>query len=504
VSTATLRGQRKDVSAARRRTLVLRAGYDLKDVGRIVNRAALPQADASVDVDSLKIPTSPAELESMLHDNKVMSALFGSENKAKAGEFITNYARSVHDRDLTVATQVQEQVQAVMADWMRENMGEGTSRLDMDMSKVTSHVARNGDARNALHNPKAMGAVLDKDFKGTHDYFATIWHNANRTADVQNKLQRVRNAFSSTVPSEGGFLIPETLRSELLRVSLETSIVRPRARIIPMETLRVPFPAVDSTSNVSSVFGGIVGYWTEEGAALTSSSASFGRIVLDAKKLTAYTEVPNELISDSGQSFQAFIDEMFPEALGFYEDYAYLAGTGVGEPLGVFNAGNGALISVAKESGQSAATIVWENIAKMYARMLPSSLNRAVWVVSPDTFPELATMALSVGTGGSAVWLTNGAAGPPMTILGRPVIVSEKCSVLGTVGDINFVDFGFYLIGDRQVMSAMSSPHYKFNTDQTAYRIIQRVDGRPWLNSAITPKNNGSTLSPFVQLATRA
>jgi hypothetical protein len=49
-------------------------------------------------------------------------------------------------------------------------------------------------------------------------------------------------------------------------------------------------------------------------------------------------------------------------------------------------------------------------------------------------------------------------------------------------------------------MSARSSEHFKFQNDQTAYRIIQRVDGRPWLQSAITPKNNGATLSPFVSL----
>jgi HK97 family phage major capsid protein len=113
-------------------------------------------------------------------------------------------------------------------------------------------------------------------------------------------------------------------------------------------------------------------------------------------------------------------------------------------------------------------------------------------------------MALSVGTGGSAIWLSNGVNGPPTSILGRPVIVTEKAPKLGDAGDISFVDFGFYLIGDRQVMSATSSPHYRFGNDETAYRIIERCDGRPWLNSAITPKNNGPTLSPVVRLAERA
>jgi HK97 family phage major capsid protein len=268
-----------------------------------------------------------------------------------------------------------------------------------------------------------------------------------------------------------------------------------------METLRVPYPTVDSTTNVGSVHGGIVTYWTEEGGTLTRSQAKFGRVVLDAKKLTAYAVVPNELIADSAASFDAFINQAFPEAVAFGEDGAFFDGTGVGEPLGFMDAP--AMVAITAEAGQPATTIVWENLVKAFARMLPASLNRAVWIVAPDTFPELATMALSVGTGGSAVWLNNGAAGPPMTILGRPVIISEKARTLGAAGDVNFVDLAYYLIGDRQVMSAQSSEHANFDTDETAFRFIERVDGRPWIQSAITPRNSGDTLSPFVQLAAR-
>jgi HK97 family phage major capsid protein len=501
VNTSSTIQRRDAVTTGLRARMLARAGIDPALVGKAYNRVTEPPAPSGgMDPERLVIPTSQAELEAMLGDSAKMQRVFADKNGA-FGEFVTNYARAVHNRDLSIATQVREQTEQILANWLRENQPEGVERIDL----TPKAVVQTGNARNHLHNPKAMGAVLDREFKNSAEYFQTIWHNANRTADMQAKLTRVRNAFSSTVPSEGGFLIPEVLRAEMLAVALETSVVRQRARVIPMETLRVPFPAIDSTSNVSSVYGGVVGYWTEEGAALTASQAAFSRIVLDAKKLTAYTEVPNELISDSAISFQAFLDQIFPEALSFYEDIAFLKGSGVGEPLGALDTGNTSIVEVDEESGQSADTIVWENIVKMYARMLPSSLDRAVWVCSIDTFPELATMALSVGTGGSAIWLNNGVQGPPMTILGRPVIFTEKApGLLGDKGDISFVDFGFYLIGDRQVMSAMSSPHFKFQNDQTAYRIIQRVDGQPWLRSAITPQNGGPQLSPFVQLAERS
>jgi HK97 family phage major capsid protein len=189
--------------------------------------------------------------------------------------------------------------------------------------------------------------------------------------------------------------------------------------------------------------------------------------------------------------------------LAFEEDSKFMSGTGVGEPLGFLGAGNPAAISVATEAGQAIDTILYENIVHMYARMLPSSLNKAVWLISPDTIPELYTMALSVGTGGNSVFVANASGPGPQTLFGRPIIITEKAGKLGDLGDINFVDLSYYLLGDRQSMSASSSTDYKFGNDQTAFRIIQRVDGRPWMQSALTPKNGGNTLSPFVSLTAR-
>lgn len=449
------------------------------------------------------IPTGADELEEMLGDASKIQALF---KEGTFGEFVKNYARTVMGRDSELGQQVREETQLVLNEWLKAQKSEGyvpDRRVDLSVKAPKS-----GGRHAAVYNKKAPGAAVDNEFDGSADFFQTIWHHANTLRDgdeLRAKLDRVKkiqNSFGSTVPADGGFLIPETLRSELLQVALETAVVRPRARVIPMESLRVPIPMIDNTTNASSVFGGIVCYWTEEGASLQESQASFGRVVLEAKKLTGYAEAPNELVSDA-TAFGAFFDQVFPAAIAWYEDAAFMTGTGVGEPLGFLSPSNSAAVVVAKETGQAEDSIVWQNIVKMYARMLPSSLANAVWIASIDTFPQLASMALDVGTGGQAIWLNNGVDGPPMTILGRPVIFTEKANVLGDQGDINFVDLGYYLVGDRQVMQAMSSPHYKFASDKTAYRIIQRVDGRPWIQSPITPKNGGNTLSPFVSLAER-
>lgn len=440
--------------------------------------------------EGVTIPETSEELEEFLGDDKRSAAVFASADSRAS--FLKSYDRIVNQKRPDIARMIDDGVTKGLRGFL---IDAGVNRPDMTAGEVMS-------TSGTAYNKRAIGAGLDKEFKDTADFMASICWNLR--PDGADRWRKIRNDYSSLEPSAGGFLVPEVLRAELLRVALETSVVRARARVIPMDSLRVPFPTIDSTSNASSVFGGITAAWTEEGATLGESEAKFGRVVLQASKLAARCDVPNELLMDSIISFAALIDQMLPPAISWFEDTAFLTGNGVGQPLGVLN--SPALVSVAKETGQSADTLLWENIVKMYARMLPSSLGSAVWVANIDTFPQLATMSLAVGTGGSAIWLNNGVVGPPMTILGRPVIFTEKVPTLGGAGsgkDIGFFDFNYYLIGDRMDMRAESSAHAQFTSDQTVYRIIERVDGRGWLQSAITPQNGSNTLSPFVTLDER-
>lgn len=440
-------------------------------------------------------PTTPVEFEEALNDKAKLEAMFKA---GEFGDFVKNYIGAVTARDTSIADQVREQTEATLAEMLKQPRN-AVKRLNLDLHNQ-------GPAKYAaLENKRAVGAPLNGLFPDLASFMQATWHG-RKTQTPENKAALTKLLdYQESTGSDGGFLVPEEFRAELLRVSLETSIVRPRARVVPMSSLTLRFPAIDSTSNVSSVFGGIIVYRTEEGAELAESAASFGSIKLEATKQTALAHVTNELVNDAAGGFAMYIETMFPEAIAFFEDIDFLSGSGAGAPLGALAAANEALVLVTKETGQAADTIVWQNVLKMYARMLPSSLQRAVWIASPDTFVELATMALEVGTGGSAVWLTDGTGTPVLTLLGRPVIMSEKApAVLGTQGDLSFVDFGYYLIGDRQQMSVESSEHVKFTSDKTTFRVIQRNDGRPWLMDAITPHNNGPTLSPYVQLDDRA
>jgi HK97 family phage major capsid protein len=265
------------------------------------------------------------------------------------------------------------------ADATTKDAANAIKRLDLDPQAkrggmLTSH--RQGTA----YNKAAPGASSTSTSTTPSTTCRTSGTRTRRP--TPSKLDALRNAAGSVSPADGGFLVPETLRSQLLQLALEQAVVRPLATVVPMDSARVPFPMIDSTTNQGSVYGGMIAFWGEEGAALQDSNPKFGRVVLDAKKLTGLSAVPNELLQDSIVSFSALIERLWPSALAFSEDNAFQSGTGTGEPLGFRGAGNAAAVTVTRSGG--AGKITYPDVVAMYARMLPSSLSNAVWMCSPD------------------------------------------------------------------------------------------------------------------------
>jgi len=449
-------------------------------------------------MSQIAIPTDAAALEELLGDSKKITTLM---KEGSFPDFIRAYASAANKADPGIGEQIRAEVQRTMAEFLRDTKGEVT-RPDLTPGRPGRKAAV---GRDGLYNKAASGAVLDGKFEDLAELLVTISPRNRDNPKYSDRLTLLRNAYSEGTPADGGFLLPESMRSDILSLALESAIIRPRATVIPMTTSKVVLPAVDVTSNSSSVFGGVVAYWTSEAVARTATSAKFSRVALDVSEqsLCAYAEVPNELLADA-PAMAAFLSMAMPAAIAFEEDYKFMMGNGVGEPLGCLK-GTG-LVSVAIEPGQVADTIVKENIDNMFSRMLPSSLMTAIWIASLDTFPQLANMAMNAGTGGSPVWLNNGVVGaPPLTIYGRPVEFTEKTGALGDQCDIAFVDPKFYLLGDRQQMTIDASTQYQFAYNKTCYLATERVDGRPWLQSPITPKNgSASTLSAYVVLDARA
>ena len=460
------------------------------------------------------IPQTSEELAEILADDDKRAEIFADAGATK--EFFQAYNKAM-DKSGEISQQITDQVTASITEMLKDN--EVTDRPDQSqLSNMVQEIIesqnsaglRSGAEFSAAYNKDAPGAALDSAGIKNMAEFARLINPkvGTNTEEAKAKMQRieeVRNAYSTSDPASAGYLIPESTRSEIMQIALESAVVRPRATVITMSSLTQAIPYVDSTSHASSVYGGMVFYWTEESAAITATEAKFGRTLLSAKKLTGGARVPNELWNDA-TALQSWLRMALPTGLAFFEDVAFFEGSGVGEPLG-FSGCDGS-VAVSRTTTD---LIDSADIFGMYSRMLPQSIDRAVWVANQETLPQLLSLTVAVtnvagtenvgGTSAGLVQYGNIAGAPTMSILGRPLIITEKAGALGDLGDINFVDFSHYLIGDRQAISLDASEHSRFMNDETELRVIERVDGRPWLQDAITPKNGSSTLSPYVQLA---
>jgi HK97 family phage major capsid protein len=175
--------------------------------------------------------------------------------------------------------------------------------------------------------------------------------------------------------------------------------------------------------------------------------------------------------------------------------------------LGILN--SPALITVGEEAGQSAASILYENVQKMWGRCWAPSRKNSVWLINQDAEPQLLGMrvhnAAATDFVGGPIYIAEGTAetAPYPALFGRPVIPVEHCSTVGTVGDIILADFTRYILATRAPSNVVSL-HVNFVEDEALFRFVMRVDGQAIDATPITPLNGTDTKSPFVVLGTRA
>jgi HK97 family phage major capsid protein len=400
------------------------------------------------------------------------------------------------------------EMQARLAELLvREERGEA-SNMDLEEIKNLRNSIKNIGKR--LTAPVGVGAATTTSSGPFGDFgtFLQAVHRAGIPGGVLDpRLGEIRAAsgLSEAVPSEGGYPVQADIVAGILKETYDTGLLASRCRTIELSSNsnRLEINAIDETSRVDgSRLGGIRGYWADEAAEKTKSKPKFRKLKLKLNKLIGLCYATDELLADVS-ALEGVIRQGFADEFGFKIDDAIINGTGAGMPLGIINAG--CLVTQAKESAQTAATIVYNNLTKMWSRLMPRSEQTAVWLINKDCIPSLATMSVD-GSGNSPVYLPAGGATarPYATIFGRPVLSIEQCQTLGTAGDIYLCDFSNYVLARKGGIQADMSIHVRFIYDESVFRFVVRIDGQPILSAPITPFKGSGTMSHFINLATRA
>lgn len=301
-------------------------------------------------------------------------------------------------------------------------------------------------------------------------------------------------------PADGGFAVPTEFSAAIMDAASEFDFIRPLAMVWPMASATRKVPAwsnLDQTDGKQ--FGGLNLQWLAEGGDIPLQNAKMRLIELVAKKAGLLASVSNEL-ADDGVGFAAQLEVALSRAAGYGLLSAWLFGTGAGQPLGMLN--SPATVTVAKENGQAAGSVLYANLTSMYSRLHPASLATAIWVANSQLSKPLLEMTIPIGTGGSHIPLLREGSNGSFSIFGIPVRFTPVMKAIGQQGDIALVDPRQYAIGMRRDFMLDRSGHVGFTKDETYFRGLLRVDGQPVWDKPMKPQN-GATLSPFVTLAAR-
>jgi HK97 family phage major capsid protein len=353
-------------------------------------------------------------------------------------------------------------------------------------------------------------------------------------APVPSEAQAVVRDWNAVGGPDGGYLIGMGLVDQFLdhvrsweplsRIQWITTSLREFQLATVQETTRAP----------GSRWGGAITRVNPSyGADLSVGGSSWSQPSIGAvnfvadRFITFGPQISEDLLADSNLVQRMVVQVQTSELAQTLID------TLVGNPETATNSliAGGATITVAKEVSQTAGTIVYQNVDKMWSRLYGPCRRNAIFMCNSDTLLAIDQLATTEGWV-STQYMPQGAYGNDFPLLkGRPLIDTESCPAIGAPGDLILFDPTQVLIalinhdqqpgplesplllGVRPVadmlrslpVQFLESHHQFFNLDLAVFMCKLRACIRMLWSTAVTPANSGSgnTVSPYVILGPR-
>ncbi|MBN8987431.1 MAG: phage major capsid protein [Rhizobiales bacterium] len=247
---------------------------------------------------------------------------------------------------------------------------------------------------------------------------------------------------------------------------------------------------------------GVQAAWRSEGTQMIATKAALTPTIMQLHELYAFVLATQEVLDDAPR-LQNRIMVQAARAIRWKAFEAVVFGDGNGKPLGFMK--SGALVTVAAEGGQTAATINTANVLKMMSRLFEGPGSSPIWLANRDTIPQLGT--LTIGNNAAFLPINQALSGSPFKniFMGDPLLFNEHCETLGTPGDIVLGDLSGYALATKQGggIDFAASIHLFFDQNLTAFRWIFRIGGQPYLSAPIAAAKGTNSKSHFVALAAR-
>lgn len=293
-------------------------------------------------------------------------------------------------------------------------------------------------------------------------------------------------AMTEGTDNQGGYLVPDEFRSEVVRLAETFGIVRNQCRVIPMKRDTLNLPKITASVSV---------YWPGETNAGTVSAPVLGQVQLLAKTLVGLTPISNELLEDADVDTVSLLAELFAEAIAGEEDGQGLIGTGA--PFtGVMNDTDINIVTLS--SGKTDFSDVdADDLRDVISKVKPLALSGAGFYMHRAAWGEIQKIkedGRHISNFQNPIISGDASKGTGIVgyIWGYPVFLAEKMDGVSGADKkcILFGNLRFAYLGDRKQMTMAVSEEATigttnlFESNMSAVRITERIGFKVALGQA--------------------
>jgi HK97 family phage major capsid protein len=317
------------------------------------------------------------------------------------------------------------------------------------------------------------GAKTDDELR--MEGFRTYLRSGRLTGEGAAELR----AYQAGSEAEGGFLVaPQQFVQELIKAIDDAVHIRGMARTfqVPMaESLGAPTLDTDAED---------WDWTTELQTGNEEDTLRFGKRELRPHPVAKRVKMSRTLLRKSLMPADQMVMDRMAYKLGVTQEKAFLTGTGVQQPLGVFTASTLG-ISTARDvsTGNTATEIQWDGLREAKYTLKGGYWKNAEWMFHRDAVKGLSKLK---DGDGQYLWQPSVKDGDPDKILSFPFRVSEFVPNTFTSGLYVGIlgDFSHYWIVDALSMQMQALYELYAETNQVGFIGRLETDAMPVLEEA--------------------
>jgi len=280
-------------------------------------------------------------------------------------------------------------------------------------------------------------------------------------AFVKSMLNFICKAtMNETTGSQGAYLVPDEFQWDIIRLAENQSYALQLATILTMNSDQLYVPAELTRPTMA---------WKGESVQMSQADATLAQVNLQAKKLTGYTAVTNELLQDSAIDVVGLITKQMAYGTAMELDNQMINGTG--DP--VSGLGTSAVTNIVNTATGAMSAITASDLSLLISKLAQGDLVNARMLVGRLALHYIRSLK---DTNGQPIFANPGM-NVPGTIYGFPYALTENIANTDGAAKLMgvFGDFKKFIIARRQgSMVLESNPYSRFDYNETQFRMVTR------------------------------